>query len=153
MKPPPYFKGTPLADVTVPIAERIPEAVLDEVRKNGGGLRLKLRLTPQTVLVAWEIERRPGYVPGNNIHYRPYFLIPGGDFQDERPVYYYQAEDGKVKWFDRDLLDGRVPVPPELAAKGYFLKRGNYTPNALYQLRQQGWYIDLETGKKIVTDF
>jgi hypothetical protein len=82
----PYFEGTPVVDVTVPIAERIPDEVLDDVRQNGGGLRLKLRIAPETLLVGWDVVRRPGYNPANRDSSGAPIFVPaqysfiGGDF-------------------------------------------------------------------------
>jgi hypothetical protein len=85
---PPYFEGEPIVDVTVPVAERIPEEALDDLRKNGGNLRLKLRIHPDTLLVGWDIERRPGYNPANKdssghpIYVPRSFSWVGGDFRE-----------------------------------------------------------------------
>jgi hypothetical protein len=85
---PPYFEGTPIVDVTVPVAERIPDEALDDLRKNGGGLRLKLRIHPDTLLVGWDIDRRPGYNPaikdssGSPLHVRAQYSWVGGDFRE-----------------------------------------------------------------------
>lgn len=83
---PPYYEGTPIVDVTVPVAERVPEETLDDLRKNGGSLRLKLRIHLDTLLVGWDIERRPGYNPahkdsaGNPVHVPAQYTSIGGDF-------------------------------------------------------------------------
>ncbi len=61
-----------LGDYTLPIASRIPDAVLQEIRKNGGGLRLKFRLKPDGVMFGWDIERFSGGLPRHS--------MPGGDF-------------------------------------------------------------------------
>lgn len=84
----PYFEGDPVVDVTVPVAERIPEKAMDDLRKNGGGLRLKLRIHPDTLLVGWDIVRRPGYDPnkkgrfGTPIYVPPEYSWVGGDFRE-----------------------------------------------------------------------
>lgn len=46
--------GRIVADYTAQIASRIPSALLDEVRAGKGGLRLKIRVHPQGVLVGWD---------------------------------------------------------------------------------------------------
>jgi hypothetical protein len=56
-----YAGGTILGNVTVPVAERIPDDVLDRVRKYHGVFVLKLRLTDETLLVGWEVKNRRGY--------------------------------------------------------------------------------------------
>ena len=59
--PPAFEGGSVLADVTVPVASRIPLDALDEARKKGAGLRLKMRVHPGGVLIGWDIERRPPF--------------------------------------------------------------------------------------------
>lgn len=66
------YGGKLLGDYTLPIASRIPDAVLQEIRKNGGGLRLKFRLKPDGVMFGWDIERFSGGLPRHS--------MPGGDF-------------------------------------------------------------------------
>lgn len=66
-----YF-GPARGDYTIPIASRIPDEVLQEIRKGGGGLRLKFRLKPDGVLFGWDIERFSGGLPRHS--------MPGGDF-------------------------------------------------------------------------
>jgi len=83
--------GTVVGDYTVPVAERIPDDVLDYIRKNGGALRLKIRLKDDGILIGWDVEKSlpiPGCKPGEDltctaIHY----LLPGGDFRERRPSY------------------------------------------------------------------
>lgn len=89
----PYFDGPPLVDVTVPVAERIPEETLDDLRNSGGVFRLKLRIHPETLLVGWDIERRPGDFPGRKdtsgipIYVPPQYSNIGGDFCEQQLVY------------------------------------------------------------------
>ena len=66
------YGGKLLGDHNLPIASRIPDAVLQEIRKNGGGLRLKFRLKPDGVMFGWDIERFSGGLPRHS--------MPGGDF-------------------------------------------------------------------------
>lgn len=66
------YGGKILGDYTILIASRIPDEVLQEIRKNGGGLRLKFRLKPDGVLFGWDIERFSGGLPRHT--------MPGGDF-------------------------------------------------------------------------
>jgi hypothetical protein len=66
------YAGKVLGDYTFPVASRIPDDVVREIRKNGGGLRLKFRLKPDGVLFGWDIERFAGGLPRHS--------MPGGDF-------------------------------------------------------------------------
>jgi hypothetical protein len=83
---PPYYEGPPLVDVTVPVAERIPEETLEDLRKNGGSLRLKLRIHPDTLLVGWDIARSRSHSPnttdasGLHIYVPSEYSSIGGDF-------------------------------------------------------------------------
>ena len=71
-----WNEGTITGDYTIPIAERIPNEVLQNIRAYGGALRLKFRLKPDGVLFGWDIER-----PGGGISK---FDMPGGDFLETR---------------------------------------------------------------------
>jgi hypothetical protein len=70
------YDGTIAGDYTIPIAERIPDALVNQIRLHGGGLRLKFRLKPDGVLFGWDLER-----PDIGL-YR--FDMPGGDFLETR---------------------------------------------------------------------
>jgi hypothetical protein len=86
--------GTIIGDYTVPAAERIPDEILDDIRTNGGALRLKIRLKDNGLLIGWDVEKRlpkPGCKAGPldsclGLHY----LLPGGDFREA------QIFNGKV---------------------------------------------------------
>ena len=73
--------GNVIGNYTVPVAERIPDALLDELRKNGGQLRLKIRLHDDGLLIGWDIARRPGYKPGGS-GVPAVFSMTGGDFKE-----------------------------------------------------------------------
>jgi hypothetical protein len=66
------YGGKLAGDYFIPIASRIPETVIAEIRRRGGGLRLKFRLKPDGVLFGWDIERFEGGLPRHS--------MPGGDF-------------------------------------------------------------------------
>jgi hypothetical protein len=68
--------GTILGNYTVPVADRIPDEVLDDIRAHRGNLRLKFRLKPDGVLFGWDIERANGGTSK--------FDSPGGDFLETR---------------------------------------------------------------------
>lgn len=70
------YEGTIIGDYTIPVAERIPNEVLSNIRSHGGALRLKFRLKPDGVLFGWDIER-----PGGGISK---FNMPGGDFLETK---------------------------------------------------------------------
>lgn len=73
-----WYGGTILGDYTIPVAERIPDEVLNDIRAHGGGLRLKFRLKADGVLFGWDIER-PAPLGDVSI-----FEMPGGDFLETR---------------------------------------------------------------------
>ena len=70
------YGGRILGNYTIPVAARIPDAVLQEIRARGGALRLKFRLKPDGVLFGWDIERDGGGISR--------FDMPGGDFTETR---------------------------------------------------------------------
>lgn len=76
------WDGPIIGDYTIPVAERIPDEVLESLRKDPGMLRIKLRLHPNGVYFGWDIERRPGYKPGYSVS--AVHDMPGGDFQEAR---------------------------------------------------------------------
>jgi hypothetical protein len=85
----PRWLGNALVDVTVPVASRIPEDLLADLRRDPKGtLRLKLRLHPETLLVGWDIQRRPGFDPnkrdqwGEIAYVGPVHSFAGGDFRE-----------------------------------------------------------------------
>jgi hypothetical protein len=69
-----WNEGTVAGDYVIPVAERIPDQVLNHIRARGGNLRLKFRLKPDGVLFGWDIERVA--LLGNV----SIFEMPGGDF-------------------------------------------------------------------------
>lgn len=86
-----FYGGTVLGDYTVPVASRIPDALLEERRKNGGGFRLKIRIHPDRPLIGWDLERAPGSAPdGSKFHH------PGGDFQE---AYIYNGKVLRKGWY------------------------------------------------------
>ncbi len=69
--------GGPLTgDYSIPVASRIPEAVLEDVRRHGGAIRIKFRLKPDGVMLGWDIQRS-----GANVFE---YTMVGGDFLDTR---------------------------------------------------------------------
>jgi hypothetical protein len=66
------YSASILGDYTFPVASRIPDEIAKEIRKHGGGLRLKFRLKPDGVMFGWDIERFSGGLPRHS--------MPGGDF-------------------------------------------------------------------------
>ncbi|MDB5797035.1 MAG: hypothetical protein JWP36_937 [Paucimonas sp.] len=72
------YEGPIIGDYTIPVAERIPDEVLNDIRAKGGALRLKFRLKPDGVMLGWDIERRAP-IGDVSIH-----EMPGGDFLETR---------------------------------------------------------------------
>lgn len=90
-KPFAAYDGAVVTDVTVPVASRIPEDLLEDLRRDPKGvLRLKLRIHPDTLLVGWDIERRPGFDPkkrdqfGEAVYVAPVHSFVGGDFREAK---------------------------------------------------------------------
>ena len=101
--------GTIIGDYTVPVAERIPDELIDYIRKNGGALRIKIRLRDDGIAIGWDIERiiplkdwKPEYKLPSGISY----LLPGGDFMEDIDV------EGKITpGWNKPLIGG----PPNMA--------------------------------------
>ena len=76
--------GTELVEV----GSRIPQEVIDDLKRERGGLRLKFRLSHEGVYFGWDIDRRPGYNPNRlDAFGKPYYAPPvhsmvGGDFRE-----------------------------------------------------------------------
>lgn len=98
----------------VPVAERIPDELLDDLRANPkGGLRIKFRFHPDGVLLGWDIERRPGFDPnkrdalGSILYVPPVHSFAGGDFREAEIV------DGKVVrpgWYIHPKTKQRIEI-------------------------------------------
>lgn len=84
----PAYDGIPILDVTVPVAERIPDEVLDRIRKYEGSLRLKLRIHPKTLMVGWEVRNGRSYPfkrdKWGNAYTTDEDDMVGGDFCERR---------------------------------------------------------------------
>jgi len=84
----PAYDGTPILDVTVPVAERIPDEVLDRIRKYKGSLILKFRIHPKTLMVAWEVRNGRSYPfkrdEWGNAYTTDEDDMVGGDFCERR---------------------------------------------------------------------
>ena len=72
--------GTVLGDYTVPVAERIPDDVLDYVRNHTAALRLKIRLKDDGVLIGWDVEDWYAVAGGRTFRH----VLAGGDFREDK---------------------------------------------------------------------
>jgi hypothetical protein len=79
-----FYGGTILGNYTVPVASRIPDALLDDLRKNGGGFRLKIRLHDDGPLIGWDVVLPVGIElpPKDSEHSRAAHYHIGGDFRE-----------------------------------------------------------------------
>ena len=81
-------------------ASRIPDSLLEDKRRNGGGFRLKIRIHPDGPLIGWDLERGVGTGPdGSKFHHA------GGDFQE---AYIYQGEVLRKGWFIHPKTGHRI---------------------------------------------
>ena len=95
-----FYGGTVLGDYTIPVASRIPDALLEEKRRNGGGFRLKIRIHPDGPLIGWDLERGPGTAPdGSKFHHA------GGDFQE---AYIYNGKVLRKGWYTHPRTGERI---------------------------------------------
>jgi hypothetical protein len=81
-----YEGGTVVGDYTVPVASRIPNEVLDAVRRGEGGFRLKIRIHDDGPLIGWDIST------GFETH------MAGGDFREMRVVYEGDPKNPTRRW-------------------------------------------------------
>lgn len=156
-----WMGGTIIGDYTVPVAERIPDEVLDYIRQNGGALRLKIRLHDEGIFIGWDVEQRLPIrnwkaINGPQKYYIDYTLA-GGDFQETRPANVV-FEDSKPK-----NVPSSLPTPLS-ASDEAFLKRHDLelvegtivtnppTPANHKRVWIKGWYIG-KTGQKVFTDY
>lgn len=152
----PWTGGTIVGDYTIEVASRIPDAVIESLRKNPkGNLRIKFRLHSEGVYLGWEIERRPDYDPtktrspeGLHIFYPPGYELVGGDFKEARPAYYLWTPESGFKELPTDS-----PFSPEgkqyLDTGLFFVPSGDSRAEILWE---KGWYIDKD-GRKVLTDY
>ena len=95
-----FYGGTLLGNYTIPVASRIPDALLEDKRRNGGGFRLKIRIHPDGPLIGWDLERGVGTGPdGSRSHHA------GGDFQE---AYIYQGQVLRKGWFIHPKTGERI---------------------------------------------
>ena len=85
------YEGTIIGDYTVPVAERIPDELLDDLRKNRrGNLRIKIRLAEDRVLIGWDIMRE------GKGKYTFDYEMAGGDFREAR---IYNGKVDRKGWY------------------------------------------------------
>ena len=133
------YKGTIIGDYTLPVADRIPDAVLESLRKNPrGDLRIKFRLHPKGVYFGWDIDRGGGKVRAATDH--PPYELTGGDFKETRPADYVLTNKG--------LVDVPYMLPPLSEADEAFLKKHQLYTYASGQVWEKGWYIDKNGQRK-----
>ena len=102
---------------TIEVGSRIPQEVLDSLRRERGGLRLKFRLSNDGVYFGWDIERRPGYDPNKRdpISRIPYYALPvysmtGGDFKEVRVTSVDRNEVREKGWYIDKKTGKKVEV-------------------------------------------
>lgn len=85
--------GTVIGDEIIEVGTRIPQALIDELRRNPkGDIRMKFRMSQQGTLFGWDIERRPGYDPNKRDQTGTPLWVPavhsfvGGDFREAEIV-------------------------------------------------------------------
>lgn len=132
------YEGTLVGDYTLAVADRIPDALLDSLRKDPrGNLRIKFRLHPEGVYFGWEIDRGQGRVRAVNDP--PPYEQTGGDFKEARPAGYVVTEKGLESVPD-------MPAPLSETQKA-FLKKHHLYAHANGRVWEKGWYLD-KSGQK-----
>lgn len=120
----------------MPVAERISDSVLDYIRKNGGALRLKIRLKDDGILIGWDVEEWFKTPYGRELR----GVHPGGDFKEAQP-----ANSGGEAW------PYSFPLPLSEENKAFLAKHKNLLMNG-DKVWEKGWYID-KNGRKSETDY
>ncbi len=103
-----YYGGTILGNYTVQVAERVSEALLNELRTNGGGFRLKIRLHDEGLLVGWDIARRLGYDQRQSergVHFPEEYFNVEGDFH---PAKIYNGKVVIPGWYIHPRTKERI---------------------------------------------
>ena len=87
------YVGNILGDKTIEVGSRIPQELIDDLKRDPrGNLRLKFRMSKDSTLFGWDIQRRPGYDPslrdpqGRHIHFPAVHSFAGGDFREAEIV-------------------------------------------------------------------
>ena len=134
------FGAKVLGDHTIPVASRIPDEVVAEIRKSGGGLRLKFRLHPEGVFFGWDIERLIGGLPRHS--------MAGGDFREAGLAYELPGRLVYDAYLNPYTASARLnpEAKPYLDSGDYFLPPNSST------IWRRGWYMD-KNGHKVLTDY
>jgi hypothetical protein len=134
-----YF-GKVLGDHTIPVASRIPDEVVAEIRKNGGGLRLKFRLHPEGVFFGWDVERLIGGLPRHS--------MAGGDFREAGLAYELPGRLVYDAYLNPYTASARLnpEAKPYLDSGDYFIPPNSST------IWRRGWYMD-KFGHKVLADY
>lgn len=98
-----FAGGKVVGDQIVPVAERIPDELLTEMRKRKLGLRIKLRIHPDGVLLGWDLQGPPGTGP----NYGKYTMA-GGDFQEAD---IYNGKALRMGWYIHPKTRARIETP------------------------------------------
>ncbi|WP_291125839.1 hypothetical protein [Hydrogenophaga sp.] len=98
-----FSGGKVVGDYIVPVAERIPDELLAEKRKRKLGLRIKLRIHPDGVLLGWDLQGPPGTGP----NYGKYTMA-GGDFQEAD---IYNGKALRMGWYIHPKTTERIETP------------------------------------------
>jgi len=109
-------EGQPIYEITIPIADRIPDDLLDELRQRGGSLRIKIRLHREGVLLGWDIEHIPNpmrwtreEISKQRIYLPSAYTHTGGDFKEARSADYVWDGSG-FKGLPSDIPDHRPDI-------------------------------------------
>lgn len=114
-----WIGGTIIGDYTISVAERIPDEILDSLRRDRkGALRIKFRLTDDDVLLGWDIERDPGRMDRQWLReysqrtglpsFVSVYEMAGGDFEEAKIYngkvvgkgWYIDKKTGQKVWTD-----------------------------------------------------
>jgi hypothetical protein len=99
----------------IPVAERIPDELLDDLRRDPkGSLRIKVRLHRDGVLLGWDIERMPGYDRNNRDPWGKPMVVSsvysfvGGDFREAEII---NGKPVRMGWYIHPKTGQRIETP------------------------------------------
>lgn len=108
-----YWSGGKITGLfRVPIAERIPDELINDLRRDPkGSLRIKIRLHQNGVLLGWDIERRPGFNSkkrdkfGEAVYVKAVHSFAGGDFREAE---IYNGKPVRKGWYIHPKTGERI---------------------------------------------
>jgi hypothetical protein len=84
------YAGNIVGNEILEVGTRVPQELIDDLKREPGSLRLKFRMSDQGTLFGWDIQRRPEFDPkGRDLHGEAAYAalvhsFAGGDFREAK---------------------------------------------------------------------